>query len=111
MIDPEVVVLGGSMSAHTELLLPMLEKGKLQLLCLRPPTVRGSTLGADSAALGAVCLALEQVDTALLHHRRGPARPPGAPRQLAPAAVAARTLPTQGVPGVGPVCWERPLGG
>lgn len=74
MIDPEVVVLGGSMSAHTELLLPLLER-ELELLCLRPPTVRGSTLGADSAALGAVCLALEQVDDALLATGAGPLGP------------------------------------
>jgi predicted NBD/HSP70 family sugar kinase len=74
MIDPEVVVLGGSMSAHADLLLPMLAK-ELEILCMRPPILRGSTLGADSAALGAVCLALEQVDKALLATGTGPLGP------------------------------------
>ena len=38
---------------------------ELQKLCLRVPDVRASTLGADSVALGALRLALNEVDQRL----------------------------------------------
>lgn len=81
IIDPELIVLGGSMSEHADLLLPLLES-ELDLLCLRTPELRGSRLGAESAALGAVCLALEHVDAALLTEHGGPLGPLRRPQTL-----------------------------
>lgn len=74
VVDPEALVLGGSMSEYADLLLPMLTD-ELALLCLRVPEVRASTVGADAAALGAVCLAIERLDTALFAAGSGPLGP------------------------------------
>lgn len=80
ILDPELIVLGGSMSQHADLLLPLL-RSELDLLCLRTPDLRGSSLGADSAALGAVCLALEHLFAALLTEQGGPLGPLRRPRE------------------------------
>jgi predicted NBD/HSP70 family sugar kinase len=64
VLDPEVVVLGGSMSEHADLLLPMLTE-ELTLLCLRVPEIRASQVGADAAALGAVQLAVGHLEEVL----------------------------------------------
>ncbi|WP_405056253.1 ROK family protein [Kribbella sp. NBC_01505] len=71
ILDPEVLVLGGSLAAYGELLLPLLAS-ELELLCLRMPRLEASTLGADCAVLGALCAAAELVDDALVGSGPGP---------------------------------------
>lgn len=63
-LDPQVVVFGGGFSRSADLVLDPL-RHELQRLCLRMPDVRASTLGADSVALGALKLSLNEVDTRL----------------------------------------------
>ncbi|MFD0591687.1 ROK family protein [Catellatospora coxensis] len=63
-LDPQVVVFGGGFSRSADLVLDPL-RHELQRLCLRMPEVRASTLGADSVALGALKLSLNEVDTRL----------------------------------------------
>ncbi|MBV1855963.1 ROK family transcriptional regulator [Catellatospora tritici] len=63
-LDPQVVVLGGGYSRSADLILDPL-RHELQRLCLRMPEVRASTLGADSVALGALKLSLNEVDDRL----------------------------------------------
>ncbi|MET7399569.1 ROK family protein [Dactylosporangium sp. NPDC005572] len=63
-LDPQVVVYGGGFSRSADLVLEPLHR-ELQKLCLRVPDVRASTLGADSVALGALRLALNEVDQRL----------------------------------------------
>ncbi|WP_433063010.1 ROK family protein [Dactylosporangium sp. CS-033363] len=63
-LDPQVVVYGGGFSRSADLVLEPLQR-ELAKLCLRVPDVRASTLGADSVALGALKLALNEVDRRL----------------------------------------------
>ncbi|GAA4475061.1 ROK family transcriptional regulator [Phytohabitans houttuyneae] len=63
-LDPQVVVYGGGFSRSADLVLDPL-RNELQRLCLRMPEVRASTLGADSVALGALKLSLNEVDARL----------------------------------------------
>jgi predicted NBD/HSP70 family sugar kinase len=63
-LDPQVVVYGGGFSRSADLVLEPLRR-ELEKLCLRVPDVRASTLGADSVALGALRLALNEVDQRL----------------------------------------------
>jgi predicted NBD/HSP70 family sugar kinase len=63
-LDPQVVVFGGGFSRSADLILDPLRR-ELQKLCLRMPDVRASTLGADSVALGALKLSLNEVDERL----------------------------------------------
>ncbi|MFI5889984.1 ROK family protein [Actinoplanes sp. NPDC051513] len=63
-LDPQVVVFGGGFSRSADLVLEPLRR-ELEKLCLRVPEVRASTLGADSVALGALRLALNEVDQRL----------------------------------------------
>jgi predicted NBD/HSP70 family sugar kinase len=63
-LDPQVVVLGGGFSRSADLVLDPLRR-ELRKLCLRVPDVRASTLGADGVALGALRLALDEVDRRL----------------------------------------------
>jgi len=63
-LDPQVVVFGGGFSRSADLVLDPL-RTELQRLCLRMPEVRASTLGADSVALGALRLSLDEVDDRL----------------------------------------------
>jgi predicted NBD/HSP70 family sugar kinase len=60
-LDPQVVIFGGGFSRSADLILDPLRR-ELQRLCLRVPEVRPSTLGADSVALGALKLSLNEVD-------------------------------------------------
>jgi predicted NBD/HSP70 family sugar kinase len=60
-LDPQVVVYGGGFSRSADLIVDPL-RDELERLCLRMPEVRASTLGADSVALGALKLALDEVD-------------------------------------------------
>lgn len=64
-LDPQVVVFGGGFSRSADLVLDPL-RHELRRLCLRMPDVRASTLGADSVALGALKLSLNEVDNRLL---------------------------------------------
>jgi predicted NBD/HSP70 family sugar kinase len=63
-LDPQVVVFGGGFSRSADLVLDQLRR-ELGKLCLRVPEVRASTLGADCVALGALRLALNEVDERL----------------------------------------------
>ncbi len=63
-LDPQVVVFGGGFSRSADLVLDQLSR-ELQKLCLRLPEVRASSLGADCVALGALRLALDEVDQRL----------------------------------------------
>jgi predicted NBD/HSP70 family sugar kinase len=63
-LDPQVVIFGGGFSRSADLVLDPLRR-ELEKLCLRLPEVRASTLGADSVALGALRLALNEVDQRL----------------------------------------------
>ncbi|MBA2893572.1 ROK family transcriptional regulator [Nonomuraea soli] len=63
-LDPQVVVLGGGWSRSADLIVDPLAH-ELDRLCLRVPEIRASTLGADSVALGALRVALDQVDSVL----------------------------------------------
>ncbi|MEU8236313.1 ROK family transcriptional regulator [Actinoplanes sp. NPDC048967] len=63
-LDPQVVIFGGGFSRSADLMLDPLRR-ELERLCLRMPEVRASTLGADAVALGALKLALNEVDDRL----------------------------------------------
>ena len=63
-LDPQVVVLGGGYSRSADLIIDPLAQ-ELGRLCLRVPEIRASSLGADSVALGALRVALDQIDAQL----------------------------------------------
>ena len=63
-LDPQVVILGGGFSRSADLILDQLGR-ELRRTCLRVPELRASTLGAESVALGALRLALNEVDARL----------------------------------------------
>lgn len=63
-LDPQIVVIGGGYSRSADILADPLER-ELQRLCLRVPEIRASTLGDESVALGALRLALDEVDLRL----------------------------------------------
>jgi predicted NBD/HSP70 family sugar kinase len=63
-LDPQIVVVGGGYSRSADILLEPLER-ELQRLCLRVPEIRASTLGDESVAVGALRLALDEVDMRL----------------------------------------------
>ncbi|WP_237105969.1 ROK family transcriptional regulator [Nonomuraea sp. MG754425] len=63
-LDPQVVVLGGGFSRSADLILDQLAR-ELGRTCLRVPEIRASTLGDESVALGALRLALDEVDARL----------------------------------------------
>lgn len=65
-LDPQVVIYGGGFSRSADIVLEPLSR-ELSRLCLRVPEVRASTLGADSVALGAIRLALNEVDERLFN--------------------------------------------
>ncbi|WP_245985306.1 ROK family protein [Streptomyces tateyamensis] len=62
-IDPQLVVVGGWAAGLDDVLEPLREQ--LARFCLRPPEVTLSTLGEDVVALGALRLALDQVEEQL----------------------------------------------
>ncbi|MFF5563042.1 ROK family protein [Streptomyces sp. NPDC012623] len=64
-LDPQVVVYGGGFSRSADVILGPLRR-ELAKHCLRLPDLRTSTLGDESVALGAVRLALDEVDSRLL---------------------------------------------
>ena len=63
-LDPQVVVIGGGFSRSADLISDVLQR-ELERLCLRVPEIRASTLGDESVALGALRLALDEVDDRL----------------------------------------------
>ncbi|PRY41511.1 putative NBD/HSP70 family sugar kinase [Umezawaea tangerina] len=67
-LDPQIVVYGGGFSRSADLVLDPLRR-ELAKHCLRVPELRASTLSDESVALGALRLALDQVDTTLLGSR------------------------------------------
>ncbi|MDX3089417.1 ROK family transcriptional regulator [Streptomyces griseoaurantiacus] len=75
-LDPQVVVYGGGFSRSADVVLPMLRQ-ELTKHCLRLPELRASTLGDESVALGALRLALDEIDDRLLGGRLAA---PAAPR-------------------------------
>ena len=75
-LDPQVVVFGGGFSRSADVVLPPLRQ-ELAKHCLRLPELRTSTLGDESVALGALRLALDEVDDRLLSGRLSA---PAAPR-------------------------------
>jgi predicted NBD/HSP70 family sugar kinase len=80
-LDPQVVIYGGGFSRSADLVLAPLT-AELQRLCLRVPEVRASTLGADSVALGAIRLALNELDGRLFTTTlSSPAAPSGLPAE------------------------------
>lgn len=64
-LDPQVVVYGGGFSRSADVVLEPLRR-ELARHCLRMPELRTSTLGDEGVALGAVRLALDEVDSRLL---------------------------------------------
>ncbi|TCC48926.1 ROK family transcriptional regulator [Kribbella capetownensis] len=60
-LDPELVVIGGGFSRSADVLVEPLRR-ELDRWCLRTPEIRVSGFGAEGVALGAVRLALEQVE-------------------------------------------------
>ncbi|MDH6145178.1 putative NBD/HSP70 family sugar kinase [Kitasatospora sp. GP30] len=62
-IDPQLVVIGGWAAGLDDVLEPLREQ--LARYCLRAPEVALSTLGEDVVALGALRLALDQVEEQL----------------------------------------------
>ncbi|GAA2305567.1 ROK family transcriptional regulator [Streptomyces kunmingensis] len=64
-LDPQVVVYGGGFSRSADVILDPLRR-ELTKHCLRLPELRTSTLGDESVALGALRLALDEIDSRLL---------------------------------------------
>ena len=64
-LDPQIVVYGGGFSRSADLVLDPLRR-ELAKHCLRVPELRASTLSDEGVALGALRLALDQVDNTLL---------------------------------------------
>ncbi|GAA0918936.1 ROK family transcriptional regulator [Virgisporangium aurantiacum] len=63
-LDPQIVVYGGGFSRSADLVIDPLRQ-ELEKLVLRVPEVRASTLGADGVGLGALRLALNEIDRLL----------------------------------------------
>jgi predicted NBD/HSP70 family sugar kinase len=63
-LDPELLVIGGGFSRSADVVIDPL-RGELDRWCLRTPEIRISTFGDEGVVLGAVRLALEQVETSM----------------------------------------------
>ncbi|WP_055590317.1 ROK family protein [Peterkaempfera griseoplana] len=72
-IDPEIVVVGGWAAGLDGVLEPLREQ--LGRFCLRAPEVALSALGEDVIALGALRVALDQVEEQLFAVEQAPAGP------------------------------------
>jgi predicted NBD/HSP70 family sugar kinase len=64
-LDPELVVIGGGFSRSADVIVEQLRR-ELDRWCIRTPEIRVSAFGDEGVALGAVRLALDNVD-AVLH--------------------------------------------
>jgi predicted NBD/HSP70 family sugar kinase len=73
-IDPQIVVVGGWAAGLEGVLDPL--RQQLGRFCLRAPEVALSTLGEEVIAVGALRLALDQVETQLfaVDQAAGPGR-------------------------------------
>ncbi|CAG7619611.1 ROK family transcriptional regulator [Actinacidiphila bryophytorum] len=74
-LDPELVVLGGGFSRAADVLLPLL-RTRLEEVCLRMPELRGSALGEECVALGAVGRAVAHLDQEFFGTGPGSIAPP-----------------------------------
>lgn len=63
-LDPDLVVIGGSLAQTGERLTEPI-RSLLGEVCLHPPDVRVSELGGDAVGLGAVRLALDHAELVL----------------------------------------------
>ena len=63
-LDPELVVIGGGFSRSADVLVEPLRR-ELDRWCLRTPEIRVSAFADLGVAVGAVRLALEEVDSTL----------------------------------------------
>jgi len=80
IVDPHVLVIGGAFSQSADLILEPLAE-ELGRVAGHVPELRASSLGAECVALGAVCVALEE-----LEHLLAPARGP-LPELIAQSAL------------------------
>ncbi|GAA0581801.1 ROK family transcriptional regulator [Kribbella sandramycini] len=71
-LDPELVVIGGGFSRSADVMVEPLRR-ELDRWCLRTPEIRVSAFADEGVALGAVRLALEQVESTL--YGNSPATP------------------------------------
>ncbi|MCY0939611.1 ROK family transcriptional regulator [Streptomyces sp. H34-S4] len=76
-LDPQIVVFGGGFSRSADVILDPLHH-ELTKHCLRMPELRTSVLGDEGVALGALRLALDEVDDRLLGGRLAAPAPPQA---------------------------------
>jgi predicted NBD/HSP70 family sugar kinase len=83
MLDPELVVISGSVADHGDLFLDRIRRRLLPDLIDRPPRVAMSTLGDQAVVVGAVRMALDHVEASLL------GSPGPSPWLAAPALAAA----------------------
>ncbi|MEV0614067.1 ROK family transcriptional regulator [Nonomuraea sp. NPDC050404] len=67
-LDPQMVVVGGGFSRSADVLIEPLRR-ELDRWCIRTPEVRMSALGDEAVVLGAVRLALDDVEDRLLDGR------------------------------------------
>lgn len=67
-LDPQMVVVGGGFSRSADVLIEPLKR-ELDRWCIRTPEVRMSALGDEAVVLGAVRLALDDVEDRLLDGR------------------------------------------
>ena len=68
-LDPELVVIGGGFSRSADVMVEPLRR-ELDRWCLRTPEIRISAFADEGVALGAVRLALEQVESAVYNGLR-----------------------------------------
>ncbi|WP_345399599.1 ROK family protein [Nonomuraea salmonea] len=67
-LDPQMVVVGGGFSRSADVLIEPLKR-ELDRWCIRTPEVRMSALGDEAVVLGAVRLALDDVEDRVLDGR------------------------------------------
>ncbi|WP_431902459.1 ROK family transcriptional regulator [Nonomuraea sp. bgisy101] len=65
-VDPELVVLGGGFSRAADVLMGPL-RAELETICLRTPVLCGSALGEECVAVGAVCYAVDHLNSMLFN--------------------------------------------
>lgn len=65
VVDPQLVIVTGPLAAHADIVVSTF-LDRIERLCLRPPEVVVSTLGAESVVAGAVRAALRRVEDLLL---------------------------------------------
>jgi predicted NBD/HSP70 family sugar kinase len=66
-LDPELVVIGGGFSRSADVMVEPLRR-ELDRWCLRTPEIRISAFADEGVALGAVRLALDEVESTIIRH-------------------------------------------